>query len=295
MAEEDIFLQENAALESAQELLRQLGEDESVPKGEFRNLTEAYRKMLRQSRKLMKISDNLQNQLNKAKEELESFNLILEEKNNDLERENLKNQSLQNIIRSYIPKNTWAKADLNSQNAILDIQEEELVLTCLFLDVVQFTRFSEKLIPREVIQAVNSVFSPLVDIIYKRNGDIDKFIGDAIFAVFQDPFDAMETAFDIQRKLQEDQQFQVRIGIHTGRVIIGNVGGSIRKDNTLMGDTVNTASRLERVCFPGEIVYSDMVHEITEKRYTPYHSEDIYLRGKEGLFRLHRIKLAPSD
>lgn len=283
MNTEEAFAGEYQVLENLNQVLESVS-SESPLYDELKAAAKNYQKLLRQSAKLMKISDNLQNQVTSAKEELQSTN-------DRLLFENEKNHSLQKIIRQFIPHSTWAKADLNSQSADLEIPEEEKYLACLFLDVVNFTNFAETRKPSEVIQTLNRLFIPLVEIIYRKDGDIDKFIGDAIFAVFSTARQAVEAAVQIQSLLSGFDDFQVRIGIHSGKVIVGNVGGHLRKDNTYMGDTVNTSSRLEGLCFPGEIVISQKAAEEAQCAWMSYTCEKVKLKGKDERIKILRINV----
>ncbi|OHD36586.1 MAG: hypothetical protein A2015_02895 [Spirochaetes bacterium GWF1_31_7] len=210
-------------------------------------------------------------------------------RNKKLIQENEKNLALQLIIRQYIPKTTWEKADLNSNNAILEILQEDRDLSCFFVDIVDFTSFAESHTPTEVVKMLNETFHPLVDIIYQHNGDIDKFIGDCIFAIFQDSNDCFNAAIQIQEAMKKSK-FEVRISINTGKVIIGNVGGKNRKDNTLIGDTVNTASRLEKICHPGELIITDAFWRSLSVHCAPYATESVNLKGKDIATIIHRVK-----
>ncbi|GAB6089265.1 adenylate/guanylate cyclase domain-containing protein [Spirochaeta dissipatitropha] len=237
------FDNEERILSHAQNFLAETEpEDSSEYRNELENLSRHYHKLLRQSRKLMRISDRLQRQLS--------------ETNDALRYENEKNQNLQNIIQQYIPRNTWEKADLNSHTPNLEIPNEEVHRVCMFLDVVDFTRFSERRNPQEVMQSLNTIFQPVVELIHQSGGDIDKFIGDSIFAVYLDARSALETAIRIQFMVNSMQHLGLRIGINSGSVIIGNVGGQRRKDNTYMGDNVNIAARLQTHALPGGIMIS---------------------------------------
>ncbi len=182
----------------------------------------------------------------------------LQEKNLALERANDRNEKLQRIIEQYTPHNVWKKAHISVDAGRYDIPDEELFCTLMFLDIKGFTSFAEKHPPHEVIAALNRIFSPVTSVIYENNGDIDKFIGDCVFAVFASVQDALKSAFGIQSRLKtmKDNPFPIRIGLNTGRVISGNVGGQTRRDNTLIGDAVNLAQRLESNCTPGAILMS---------------------------------------
>ncbi len=133
--------------------------------------------------------------------------------------------------------------------------------TVLFADIRSFTQFSEKRDPAEVVGVLNRYFSAMTSVIAKHGGMIDKFIGDAIMAVFGAPFPregdaarAVAAAGEmlaqlelLNRELASDGSSPLSIGIalHTGTVIAGNIGSPDRMDYTVIGDTVNLASRLE--------------------------------------------------
>jgi adenylate cyclase len=137
---------------------------------------------------------------------------------------------------------------------------EEREVTVLFSDIAGFTGISESCDAATLVQGLNTYFSTMTDIIEAHGGFVDKYIGDAIVAVFGAPVDeprhaeqAMRAALEMQAALRADpQRFSVtghmlktRIGLNTGRVLIGNIGSPRRFNYTAMGDAVNLASRLE--------------------------------------------------
>jgi adenylate cyclase len=144
----------------------------------------------------------------------------------------------------------------------LQLGGEEVEATILFADLVGFSSMAENIAPKELIRLLNEFFSTMTEIIQARKGTVDKFIGDAIMAVWGAPlpiadhaFLACETALEMQAAMQplkdgwEAQglpQISIRIGLHTGPVVAGNVGSKKRFNYTVMGDTVNLASRLEQ-------------------------------------------------
>ncbi|MBL8491758.1 MAG: adenylate/guanylate cyclase domain-containing protein, partial [Rhodocyclaceae bacterium] len=124
---------------------------------------------------------------------------------------------------------------------------------------------------------------------------IDKFMGDCIMALFDDPADAVASAADMQGHAEDinslrnragQQVLQLRIGIHWGEVVIGNVGTAERLDWTAIGDVVNTASRIEKNCPPGEILVSTDVRDaILAKRPDDFvfgETFGIRVKGKRG-------------
>ncbi len=146
--------------------------------------------------------------------------------------------------------------------------------TVLFLDIVAFTPRTEKMDPKTVGDLLNNFFSEMTDIVFRHNGTLDKYIGDGIMAVFGVPFpssdhveEALAAALGMLNRSRElnDTIFaadplQIRIGIHCGRLIAGDFGSPQRLDYTVLGNTVNIASRLEsEVADPDEIVVSEEV------------------------------------
>ncbi|RPJ07193.1 MAG: adenylate/guanylate cyclase domain-containing protein [Spirochaetaceae bacterium] len=173
---------------------------------------------------------------------------------------------LVDLIKDYIPKTIWDIAKAYAHLQKIAIPEEETELTLVFADIKGFSTIAQHMKPRDVIETLNAVFSIASKIIYESCGDIDKFIGDAFFAVYKDASAAVMSMVRLQRELADmnDKRaasglpvVQFRIGIHTGTVIRGNVGGNHRFDNTLIGDTVNIASRLETIASAGGIMVSD--------------------------------------
>ena len=134
-------------------------------------------------------------------------------------------------------------------------------VTVLFCDIRGFTALVERQDPEEVISQLNRFFSEMIDIVFQYEGTLDKFMGDAIMAVFGAPLSsgvdeerAMRAALDMQKKVVElnaqwslegIQGFRIGIGINTGDVVIGNIGSERRMEYSAIGDTVNTAARLE--------------------------------------------------
>ncbi|MBE7437219.1 MAG: GAF domain-containing protein [Spirochaetales bacterium] len=128
----------------------------------------------------------------------------------------------------------------------------EGIMTILFSDIRNFTTILEGLSPRESFQFVNEYLGTIAPVIREHNGFIDKYIGDAIMAIFpHQPLDAVQAALAMQEQLkvfnQErmDAPVRIGIGIHTGRVMLGIVGHANRLDGTAIGDSVNLAARIE--------------------------------------------------
>lgn len=143
----------------------------------------------------------------------------------------------------------------------LELGGEERRITIFFSDVAGFSTISEKLTPPELVSLLNEYLSEMTDIIISHGGTIDKYEGDAIMAFYGAPqpytdheVRACLAAIDMKKRLRELQeqwkkigqhQLFVRMGINTGRAVVGNMGSRMRMDYTAMGDSVNLASRLE--------------------------------------------------
>jgi CheY-like chemotaxis protein/class 3 adenylate cyclase len=154
------------------------------------------------------------------------------------------------------------------------VRADERELSVLFSDVVGFTRLSTSLSPREVIELLNAYFDVLCPIIKEEGGDIDKFIGDAIMAVFDErpgrappAVRAVRAALAMQEAMVafnagRSITVETRIGINTGPVVRGDLGSRVfRRDYTVIGDTVNRANRYEMQCPPGRVLISQTTRE----------------------------------
>ncbi|MFI5208665.1 MAG: adenylate/guanylate cyclase domain-containing protein [Gemmatimonadales bacterium] len=146
----------------------------------------------------------------------------------------------------------------------------------LFSDIRGFTSMSEKMDPDDVAHLMREYFTEMVEIIFRNGGTLDKFIGDAIMALWGAPFGtpddadkAITAAIEMQRKLVELNQHwaqtgkppvQIGVGINFGTVFAGNIGSEQRLEYTVLGDAVNTASRLCSAAAKGEIVISDILY-----------------------------------
>ncbi|MBO4484301.1 MAG: adenylate/guanylate cyclase domain-containing protein [Lachnospiraceae bacterium] len=180
-------------------------------------------------------------------------------------------------------------------------------IAVLFVDIRGFTTMSENLAPEEVVDILNEYFGVITDAIFKNKGTLDKFIGDAAMAVFNSPFDlddyvyrAVMTACDIAKasealgeKLMErfGKKVSYGIGVNCGEAIIGNIGSTFRMDYTAIGDTVNTASRLESNAKAGEILISEEVKKRLEGRIETEDVGEIPLKGKSRKIFVYRVKL----
>ncbi len=154
----------------------------------------------------------------------------------------------------------------------------------LFSDISGFTPMAETMQPEALLKLLNGYFRRMVDIVFKHNGTLDKFVGDALIVVFNDPFDqpdaekrAVLCASEMQKEIEVFNKEQaadggrtlgVGIGVHCGQVVAGNVGSESRMDYTVMGDTVNFTSRLQGKAPAGAVYVSSAVMEKTRADFS---------------------------
>jgi adenylate cyclase len=204
-------------------------------------------------------------------------------------------------------------------NNLLDSPEklvlggEKRVITAFFSDVQGFTSISETLLPEELVELLNEFLTEMTDIILRHEGTVDKFEGDAIIAFFGAPNDlenqaevACMACIDMQKRLAELRNkwegqarpgLYMRIGLCTGPAVVGNMGSRSRMDYTMMGDTVNTAARLEGV----NKVYGTYTM-ISESTYTAAGGwirarelDAINVVGKKEPVKIYELIGYPSD
>lgn len=174
-------------------------------------------------------------------------------------------------------------------------------IAVLFVDIRGFTTMSESLKPEEVVEILNEYLSLTTQAIFDHGGTLDKFVGDATMAVFNAPFDlddyvfrAVATAWKMQAGAEQiAKKFRERygksvsfgIGVNCGNAVVGNIGCDFRMDYTAIGDTVNTAARLESNARPGQILISAEVYEAVKERVEVTPIGEIPLKGKSnGVF-----------
>jgi adenylate cyclase len=178
--------------------------------------------------------------------------------------------------------------------------------TVYFSDIKDFTNIAESMQPKELVAYLNEYFSLASDLILKRDAMLDKYIGDAIMAIFGAPIPkpdhaklACLTALEIQRSLDafykkksaQTPRFTTRIGLNSGKMIVGNIGSTKRLDYTAIGDTVNLASRLEGVnkFFGTRIIISENVYRLAKDTVETRELDLIRVKGKNVPIRIYEL------
>jgi adenylate cyclase len=169
-------------------------------------------------------------------------------------------------------------------------------ITVLFADIRGFTRLSEHAPPEKVVQLLNKYFSAMTDIIFAHGGTLDKYLGDGLMALFgaptateQDATNALNAAVAMQRRViginqelhaEGFPEIGIGIGLHTGEATVGYIGSERRSEYTAIGDTVNTASRLESNSKGGQILMSDATARAATSRYPLKQRDPIYVKNR---------------
>jgi adenylate cyclase len=201
---------------------------------------------------------------------------------------------LSNFQRYFSPDLAKSIAE-HTEDVKLGGQKRQVVI--LFSDIRGFTSMSERMDPDDVASLLREYFTEMVEIIFRHGGTLDKFIGDAIMALWGAPLaspddadKAMRAAIDMQRKLAELNQHwaatgkppvNIGIGINSGQVFAGNIGSEQRLEYTVLGDAVNTASRLCSNAAKGEIMISEPFYRLLKYPPQVEAREPLKVKNKE--------------
>lgn len=206
-----------------------------------------------------------------------------------------------NILRMYVDETVLNFMGSRGFESSLMVNET-VEATVTFIDICSFTTISETEPPDTVVKLLNNYFDVMVQEIIAQNGYVDKFIGDAIMAVFRGEFHldrAIEAALALRKKVDslpgqlEGMTFfpKVAIGINSGEMISGNIGSAKlrRLDYTVIGDVVNTAQRLQRAAGPGQIVITESSYQHIKESFTCRKIGEVQLKHKQGSIVLYEV------
>ncbi|MBD1810151.1 CHASE2 domain-containing protein, partial [Microcoleus sp. FACHB-DQ6] len=226
-------------------------------------------------------------------------------------REQYEKQQLMRLFEKHVAPETaqliWErKAEIFEQG---ELEPQELTATVLFMDIRSFTSISEKMRPRDLLTWLNNYLEAMTDCIMDHGGVVDKYIGDAIMAVFgvpfchteyrqiqQDALNAVAACIAMHERLHQlNQQLRIErqplikfgIGLHTGQLVAGSVGGSRRLNYSVIGDAVNVAARLEAMNkeivsdSPFNLLVTGRTFAYVRDRYEGKKVGSIQLRGKK--------------
>ncbi len=181
-----------------------------------------------------------------------------------------------------------------------NISEQEVSI--MFADIVGFTSMSEKHEPQYIAALLNDFFTEMTEIIFKNEGTLDKFIGDALMAVFGAPYPQKDhaircvtSALQMKEQLHKfnnsrKEKIQIRIGINSGKVVAGDIGSPHRIEYTVLGNTVNVASRLESsIAKPSQIVISSDTYQLIHNKFLTTYLGDFELKGLEKKIKVYEV------
>lgn len=183
------------------------------------------------------------------------------------------------------------------------MEPRELTATILFSDIIGFTSLSEQMPPRDITAILNRYFSKMTDIVFKHDGTLDKYIGDGLMAVFGAPIEKEDDALRAVRAAREMRDtladlrdeagaalpFQIRIGVNTGRIVSGNIGSFRRMEYTVIGDPVNTASRIESLAHPNQILIGEETFRRVKNAFTIHAVGLRKVKGKASEIMVYEV------
>ena len=212
----------------------------------------------------------------------------------ELERDKDEDEDEDEVERHFINPSDETVTEV--PDSVEDINAEKRVVTILFADISGFTQMSERLEPEDVSETMNTVFDAMTEIIVRNGGTIDKYIGDCVMALFGAPRsygDDAERAVKAALALQEEiknlsnrfrkkvgGELEIRVGLNTGMVVAGFVGGLGHRNYTVMGDAVNLASRMEAACERGRVLIASNTQRSISNAYVTEDAGKFDVKGK---------------
>ncbi|AUH73443.1 adenylate/guanylate cyclase domain-containing protein [Legionella sainthelensi] len=208
-------------------------------------------------------------------------------------------------FQRYVPHSLVKKLVHTGQ--IAQVGGQNQIITILFSDIKNFTTISESTSPQKLMTYLSDYFQSMTEAVIQHEGTLDKYIGDAVMALWNAPskdvehaFHACETARVMLERLQILNQkhkndgfpeFKIRIGIHTGEAIVGNVGSEDRLSYTALGDTVNLASRLESISknYNTQIIVSHATFNHVSDKFLFRFLDEVAVRGKQESIAIYEL------
>ncbi|HEY2115094.1 MAG TPA: adenylate/guanylate cyclase domain-containing protein [Candidatus Angelobacter sp.] len=251
--------------------------------------------------------DNLERPAAFTQDELNVFALVAAQAgaavDNAMAHEKIAQQSLQrSALERFLSPEVVEMVVANPDIRLGGVNQE---VTVMFADIRGFTTMSEEMEPSRVVEILNEYFTRVTDVIFDNGGTLDKYIGDAVMAVFGAPISkgndaaaAVNSAIQIQRLLvelnrdaaaREWPELRVGIGINTGSAIAGNIGSPRRLDYTVVGDAVNTAQRLMTNAAGGQILISESTARKMGKTFDLERLPELKVKGRSEAVPVFRV------
>lgn len=210
--------------------------------------------------------------------------------------ERVRKRKILSVFRTYMAPQVVDELG-KSGNYKIELGGRDREIAVLFVDIRGFTAMSEGLSPDKIVGILNRYLGMVTEAVFQNDGTLDKFIGDAVMAVYNAPLDvedyiykAVQTGLDIVAavdgiNVELEKEFGIKIacgvGVHCGRAVVGNIGCSYRMDYTAIGDTVNVAERLESIARGGQVLISRDLYERVKDRYSGVFVGSQSLKGRQ--------------
>ncbi len=220
-----------------------------------------------------------------------------------------KNALLERVLNRYVSEEITRQI-LSDPEQQLRLGGQKCTVSVLFADIRGFTSFAEHRDATEVVDALNSIFNALVPLVFHYGGTLDKFLGDAIMAFYgapipseNDPERAVRTAWEmrltfsqLQNQFPQLQELSIGFGICTGEAVVGNVGSEQRMDYTVIGNTPNTAKRLQEAASHGQILIDAATYEAVAFFVEAREIAPLLLKGRSEPVRAYEVlSVIPVD
>ena len=299
MSSDDLFAAEEQVIAAAQQLVDSGGIADAGDRKLYAELLKDYQKLFRVTRRLMRLSDRNEQQLNALTEEQRRANEIITQKNKELD-------ALSTKLSKYLSPQIYHSIFTGAQN--VEITSNRKKLTIFFSDLVNFTETTDKLESEDLTNLLNRYLTEMTNIALEHGATIDKYIGDAIMVFFGDPESrgvkedaraCVRMAVAMLKRLRElrsewlelgaEKPFHLRVGINTGYVTVGNFGSEDRMDYTIIGSAVNLTARLQSHAEIGGILLGHETYSLVKDEIAAEEQQPIKVKGFAEPVRCYKV------
>lgn len=296
---DDLFAAEEAVIEAAEKRVddgRFSGADDREA---FDALLKSYKKLFRQTRRLVRISDRNEHELNLMADKQRLAAEEIAQKHKELE-------TLSTKLAKYLSPQVYASIFAGTQEVKLESQRKKL--TVFFSDIEDFTETTDRLESEELTHFLNQYLSAMSEVALEYGATIDKYVGDAIMIFFGDPetrgvkedaLACVKMAIAMQKRMSSlshlwrdagiARPLSCRIGINTGYCTVGNFGSDDRMDYTIIGGAVNLASRLEHEAEAGGVLISYETYAHVKDEVVCEEAGDVQVKGIAYKVQTYRV------
>jgi len=299
MSTDDLFAGEEQVIAAAQALLEN-GRFVDREDGKlYEDLLKDYQKLFRTTRRLMRLSDRNEEQLNALSKEQRTTNELIAQKNKELD-------ALATKLSKYLSPQIYHSIFTGAQN--VEIASNRKKLTIFFSDVVNFTETTDKLESEDLTNLLNRYLTEMTNIALEYGATVDKYIGDAIMVFFGDPESkgikedaraCVRMAIAMLKRMRElhaewqelgaGKPFHLRIGVNTGYVTVGNFGSEDRMDYTIIGSSVNLTARLQSYAEIDGILLGHETYSLVKDEVDAEEQKPIKVKGFGEPIRCYKV------